>query len=75
MLSQSARLTAAKRYLYTGETHTYHSLSELGSLAVQMQSVPPRRFLSGRFIFEYGRKRLREMMETPEHMALRLAKQ
>lgn len=68
------RKTGYNRFLYVGEVHTYHSLSALIKFAV---AHPPalRKYLAGLFIFEIGRVRLRERMETPEGMAIRLEKQ
>jgi hypothetical protein len=72
LLSRSARETADGRYLYTGETHTYHALSQLKNLVVSTNELGLRRFLSGQFIFELGDTKKRELLETPEAMVIRL---
>lgn len=72
LLSRSARETADGRYLYTGETHTYHALSQLQNLVVSTNEMGLRSFLSGQFIFELGDTRKRELLETPEAMLIRL---
>jgi hypothetical protein len=73
VLSQSARETAPGRYLYTGEVHTYKTFSQLRELSFT-PTGSLRNFLAGSFIFELDGKKKRELLETPEAMALRMAK-
>jgi hypothetical protein len=73
LLSQSAKKTDEGRYLYVGEVHTYHTFSDMRGLYLTSREIPLRRFLSGNFIFELKGKKRRELLETPEAMALRMA--
>jgi hypothetical protein len=73
LLSQSARETAPGRYLYIGEVHTYKTFSQLREISFA-PTGSLRSFLAGHFIFELKGKRNRELIETPEGMALRMAK-
>lgn len=62
-------------YKWVGEVKTYHSFADLEALRGRLvQSTTLRRFLPGSFIVEYprrlGGKRVRELLQTPEAMAL-----
>jgi hypothetical protein len=72
LLSKSARETSEGRYLYAGQVHTFHSLSQLRALSVAGEAEEIVSFLSGHFIFEIGSEKHVELLETPEAMVLRL---
>lgn len=72
VLSGLARQVTPGRYVFTGQLLTAHSLSELGSLNLVVRRPDLRRFLAGRFVFEHEGKRTRELLETPEALALRI---
>lgn len=66
-----------REYRYIGQPKTFHSFVDWGKEQFQQPANPKRRFLPGSFLIEYprrlgGRKRLRELMETPEALGLRL---
>jgi hypothetical protein len=73
VLSQSARQTAPERYLFIGKTRTLHSFRELSDFNFSGDFSLLRRFLAGSFVFELRGERKRELLETPEAMALRLS--
>lgn len=61
------------RYRYTAQPRTFHAFADLESIRQRFEPQQEvRRFLEGRFIFELGDKRYRELMETPEGMVVRL---
>lgn len=67
------RLIAENCYEFTGEQKTLHSLAELSTILPRIQKQEFRRFLPGSFIWQHKDTKLRERMETPEGMAIRLA--
>jgi len=61
------------RYTYTAQPRVFKSFQALEPLKQQVQAIGPvRRFLEGHFIFEFKERRQRELLETPEGMAIRL---
>ena len=74
LLSLKAKQTGPQKYRFIGETRTFHSFSELGALYLEANTQPLRRFLAGRFVFALKGNRHRELMETPEGMAFRMAR-
>lgn len=73
MLAAGAlREKADGQYFYIGQASTFHALSDLGRLGVAATG-PQQSFLPGQFIVELKTNRTKELMETPYHMALRLA--
>lgn len=73
ILSQDIVKSGVDRYRYTGEVRTFHSFRDLENLYVPQRTSDLRRFLAGSFIFLLRGHRQRELMETPEGMAIRLA--
>ena len=60
-------------YTYIGQSKTYHSFAELEQLKTSLiVDQPKRKFLAGSYIIEFGDKRIRERLETAEHMVYRL---
>jgi hypothetical protein len=61
------------RFAYIQPKQTFHSFSQLAAIKPQFQPIQPfKRYLPGTFVFEFGEKRSRELMETAEGMAIRL---
>lgn len=74
LLSGCAKQVAQNRYLFTGQSHTLHALSELSILNIAGESQNPRRrFLPGCFIVDLKGKRLGERLETSDCCALELS--
>lgn len=76
LLSGELRPIDANRFEYIGHRKTmiFNSFQELSKLA-QLLNVTPaqlKRFLAGYFVWEIDEQRLRELMETPEGLQLRL---
>ena len=72
LLSGLAREIAPCKFLFIGQQRTMHSLAELGTIDFGRASGNLRRFLRGSFIFEFKGQRIRELMETPESLAMRM---
>jgi hypothetical protein len=66
----------ANHYRFVGPSQSFqrfHSFSELARLGPALEPQTPRkRFLSGNFVVQFGEKRHRELLETPEALAVRL---
>ena len=74
LASNLVRKTSERRYRYTGEAHTFHSLADLAKLSfAPLQSA--KRFVHGYFVFDLKGRKRRERMETPEGLAIRLNSQ
>lgn len=73
LASFAIRETGPRRYRYIAKPLVLHSFAELGKLDVDIEDV--RRFLEGSFIVQMGDKKMREALETPAGMTIRLAKQ
>lgn len=72
LFSGLAKQTDPRKYVYTGQARTFHSFSELESLAETVIPSNLKRFLPGSFIVEREGKRSRELLETAGAMAYRL---
>lgn len=73
LVSGRIRALDSYRFAFTGQKQTFRSFADLAPLKPQFQPAEPfRRYLPGTFIFEFGDKRSRELMETAEGMAIRL---
>ena len=64
------------RFTYTGQVRTFHAFADLSEIKTSFEQVElKRKFLPGLFTIEFGEKRFRERLESPEAMALRVRKQ
>lgn len=76
LLAGELRPIDANRFEYIGQHKAvvFNSFRDLSKLAELLKVTPQqlRRFLAGQFIWEIDEQRLRELMETPEAMALGL---
>jgi hypothetical protein len=72
LLAGCARLTAARRYLFTGKSFLFHSLSDLSAMKL-LSTSNLWHFLPGSFIFELKGKRHSERLETPESLSQRIS--
>lgn len=76
LLAGELRPIDANRFEFIGQRKTmvFHDFRDLSKLA-QLLNVTPaqlRRFLAGYFVWEIDEQRIRELMETPEGLQLRL---
>jgi hypothetical protein len=76
LLAGELRKVAEGRFEFIGQRKTFifHSFKELERIA-QLLNVTPeqlKRYLAGHYVWEIDEVRLRELMETPEAMGLRL---
>jgi len=60
------------RYVWVAKPIIYKSFSDLSRFVVKQPGIV-RRFLPGSYIVEFKGRRKRELMESPEGMAIRLA--
>lgn len=74
LLSGVIRKTQDTKYRYIGELRTFHAFAELQSLYLSTNEALLRRFLPGSFVFELRGSRRNELLETPECMAMRMAR-
>lgn len=78
LLAGKLRPIDANRFEFIGQRKSTifhgHSFQDLERLAQLLKVTPEqlRRFLAGHFVWEIDEQRLRELMETPEAMALGL---
>jgi hypothetical protein len=76
LLAGELRAIDANRFEFIGQRKTmiFRSFRELERIA-QLLNVTPaqlKRYLAGHFVWEIDEQRLKELMETPEAMSLRL---
>ena len=78
ILSQQIKQIDANRFRWIAPARTYHTFADLAELLPRMSNPIEikRRFLSGCFIVEpakhLNKRKYRELMETPEALALRV---
>jgi len=76
LLAGELRKVAEGRFQFIGQRKTmiFHNFRELERIAQLLKVTPAqlKRFLAGHFIWEIDEQRLRELMETPEGLQLRL---
>jgi len=72
LLSAKIRKINDFSYEYVGQTQTFHSFADLEPLRQSVAPMVYKRYLPGTFIFDLNKRRIRELMETPEGMAIRL---
>jgi hypothetical protein len=76
LLAGELRAIDANRFEYIGakKTMIFHDFRELARLAERLNVTPTqlKRFLAGHFVWEIDEQRVRELMETPEGLQLRL---
>lgn len=54
------------------QVRVFTNLQAIADLKIKPQPIDQRRYLPGSFIFEFNDQRIRELMETPSGMEIRL---
>ena len=72
LLAGDIQAVDARTYKFIGKVVVLHSFSDLGKLIPGMHTNPLKRFYPGLFIWKLKEHTNRELMESPEGMALRL---
>lgn len=73
LLGGELRQTGTREFDFIGRVMVYHSFQSLSALLTRLEhSETLTRFFPGLFVREFEGKRIPEMLESPEAMALRM---